>query len=1034
MRKAALLSTANGRRLSVWTVLRLLLIALFCTSASALDRERAISQFHHTSWRASDGAPSQISALAQTTDGYLWIGSARGLFRFDGVRFEPYEPPGVNLPSHNIYALMATSDGGLWVSFRPSGLGFLRDGQMTVFERAEELPQSQVYCFAHDSEGRIWAGTHEGLALRVGSGWVPIGRDWNFTPQRIRTLFVDRDGTLWVATDDAIVFLTRGSKAFQSTGTRVGIVTRITQAKDGRLWIAEALRGARPLPMSRQDSDGQSSEIWLNAQEVLLDRDGGLWITDLEGLKRVRFPEQLGKRDLRPGNPELESFLERDGLSGDLVNILLEDREGNIWVSTAKGLDRFRHSHLVPVTLPNGFQKLTLLAGGHGDVWANSATDRPILHISGEEQILQGPPWAAASLFQDPGGDIWWGGYGGILRQRNQQFESFPQPKETTTDWAWEIFKADDQGGLWVSLGDVGLIHFKDGVWTRSPKPIGLPDRGPSATHRERSGRLWLGYTENRVCSLDGQTVRCYSQDDGLVVGRIKVIRGQGPNFWFGGELGLALFTDGRFYAVKGDDAAPFGAVSGIVETADGSLWLNEMRGVVRITPEEIRQLVADPNHAVVYQRFDFLDGLPGGAQMNFTTSTAVEASDGKIWFATDNGLVWINPAQIAKNTVPPPVAIHSINSGEERHTGLDEVRFGVGTKNVEFDYTAMSLSIPERVLFRYKLEGVDEGWQDASTRRRASYNNLRPGQYRFRVIASNNDGLWNEEGASVAFSIAPAFYQTNWFILLCLAVAGFLTWIGYQWRVRQVASRLHMQFNERISERTRIAQDLHDTLLQGLLSASMQLHIADERLSSDSPAKPLVGRVLELMGQVVDEGRNAVRGLRASGSDLRDLEQSFAKIKEELALPDTGDLKVVVNGGSRPLHPVIRDEVYRIGREALVNAFRHSQASRIEVQLEFTGKDLRLLVRDNGCGIDPGVVLSGREGHWGLSGMRERANEIGGKLRVLSRTGAGTEVELIIPSHIAFESDDSHRKLGWLSRLHTRKAKDDATIKRETK
>ena len=904
---------------------------------------------------------------------------------------------------------------------------------MMVLARPEELPQSQVYCFAHDSEGRIWAGTHEGLALRVGSGWVPIGGDWNFTPQRIRTLFLDRDGTLWVAADDAIFFLRRGSKVFQSTGTRVGIVTKIAQAKNGRLWIAETTRAARPLPMSRQDPDGQGSEIWLNAQEVLFDRDGGLWITDLEAVKRVRFPDQLGKRNLRPGDPGLESVAERNGLSGDLVNILLEDREGNIWVSTAKGLDRFRHSHLVPVTLPEGYQKLTLLAGEHGEVWVNSATEKPLLHLRGEEQILEGPPKAAASLYQDSSGDTWWGCFGGILRQRKQQYDYFPQPKDTVKDWAWEIFKADDQGGLWISLGEVGLIYFKDGIWTKSAKPAGLPDRGPSATYRERSGRLWLGYTENRVCSMDGQHVRCYSQDDGLAVGRIKVIRGRGPHFWLGGELGLALFSDGRFHTVKAEVAEPFGAVSGIVETADGSLWLNEMRGVVRITPEEIRQVVADPNHAVAYQRFDFLDGLPGGAQMNFTTSTAIEASDGRLWFATDNGLVWIDPARIAKNTVPAPVAIRSINSGEERHTASDVVNFRVGTKNVEFDYTAMSLSIPERVLFRYRLEGVDEDWQDASTRRRASYSNLRPGQYRFRVIASNNDGLWNEEGASLAFSIAPAFYQTNWFIVLCLAVTGFLTWVGYQWRVRQVASRLHMQFNERLSERTRIAQDLHDTLLQGLLSASMQLHIADDRLPSDSPAKPLVGRVLELMGQVVDEGRNAVRGLRASGSDLRDLEQSFSKIKEELALPNTGDLKVVVNGGSRPLHPIIRDEVYRIGREALVNAFRHSQASRIEVQLEYTGKELRLLVQDNGGGIDPGVLRSGREGHWGLSGMRERAEEIGGKLRVLSRAGAGTEVELIIPSHIAFEFD-SNRKLGWLTRLYARKAKDDAPGKRESK
>ncbi len=1032
MRKAAVPSTTK-RQVAFCTVPMLLVMVLGVTSARALDRDRTISQFHHTAWRATDGAPSQISALAQTTDGYLWIGSSRGLFRFDGVRFEPYEPPGVNLPSHNIYALMATPDNGLWVSFRPSGLGFVKDGRITVFDRGE-LPASQVYCFARDFDGRIWAGTQEGLALRVGSGWVPVGPDWSFTPQRIRSLFVDRDGTLWVGTDDAVFSLTRGSKAFQSTGIPVKIVTQTTQAKDGQLWIAENMVGVRPLPLKGRNPPADDPQIPLTAQSAFFDRDGSLWITDLKSLKRVRFPEQLGNRSLRQGDAQLESFNERDGLSGDLVNLLFQDREGNIWVSTAKGLDRFRHSHLVPVTLPNGYQKLTLLAGERGTVWVSNVTQMPILQIRGEELISVRSTIQTASVYQDPGGDIWWGCYGGILRQRKQQLKFFLQPKDTVEDWAWELFKADDLGGLWVSLGDLGLVYFKEGVWTRPSGPAGLPGRGPSATFRESSGLLWLGYTENRVCSMEGQNVRCYSQVDGLDVGRTKVIRGHGPHIWFGGELGMALFRDGHFYSVKAEGPEPFGTVSGIVETPDGSLWLNEMRGVVRIPPEEIRQVVANPNHAVVYQRFDFLDGMPGGAQMNFTVSAAIEATDGRLWFATDNGLVWIDPAHIIKNTLPPLISIESISSGDVRHSTSDPVKFAAGTKNVEIDYTALSLSIPERVQFRYRLEGLDANWQEVGKRRQAYYSNLRPGHYKFRVIACNNDGVWNEEGATLEFSIAPLFYQTNWFVLLCIAFAAFLFLVGYRWRVRQVASRLNMQFQERLSERTRIAQDLHDTLLQGLLSASMQLHVADDRLSPDSAAKPLVGRVLQLMGQVVEEGRNAVRGLRSSSTDLLDLEQAFSRVLDELGPSGAVDFKVVVEGVSRPVHPFIRDEAYRVGREALVNAFRHSQANRIEVELEYATKHLRILVRDNGIGIDDGVLQSGREGHWGLSGMRERAEEIGGKLRVLSRGGAGTEVELTIPGHIAFGSDGSGRKPGWLARFVPRKATTDGVEKRERK
>jgi signal transduction histidine kinase len=344
-------------------------------------------------------------------------------------------------------------------------------------------------------------------------------------------------------------------------------------------------------------------------------------------------------------------------------------------------------------------------------------------------------------------------------------------------------------------------------------------------------------------------------------------------------------------------------------------------------------------------------------------------------------------------------------------------LRVPFGRQRLTFNYTGLSLSIPGRIRFKYRLDGFDSGWSQPVQAREANYTNLGPGPYRFRVIASNPDGFWNSAEASVGFQIDPAFWQTWWFrVSLVLACALGVVAL-YRLRLHDHTRQLNVRFEERLSERTRIAQELHDTLLQGFLSASMQLHVAVDRLPSDSPSKSSLGRVLNLIEQVIDEGRNAVRGLRSSESVSLDLGQAFSRIQQELLIQEDVGFRVIVDGQPRPLHPLLRDEVYRIGREALVNAFHHSHAKNIEIELEYASNQFRVLVRDDGCGIDPQMVQSGREGHWGLPGMRERAERIGAKLHVWSRPTAGTEVELLVPSQVAFQNPSSHAS-GWLSRL----------------
>ncbi len=974
---------------------------LCCLPVLGLDRDRSIGQYYHSAWTAKDGAPSQISSLAQTEDGYLWIGSSRGLFRFDGFQFERYEPPaGITLPSHSINTLMATPDGGLWISFNPAGLGFLKDGQLHIFTESEGLPRSEVYTFVRDFDGRVWGRTHYGLVVFDGSRWAQIGSDWNLPQHGISAMLLDRDGTLWVPAADTIFFLPRGARLFQPTGVQVSGVSQLIQAPDGRLWIAQWFeskqRPIRPLVIS-DGQVGDSPEIWVDPAELMFDRAGSLWMTS-DGLHRIRFPEKLGDRKVQPGDPLLETFKVNDGLTDNSAGQILEDREGNIWVSSNKGLDRFRHSHLVPVELPPGYRNFTLLADDDGTIWVGNSAKLPLLRLQGETLTLQGPAMRVASVWRDSGGTIWWGAQGGVWRQQNNRFDFFPQ-SIGSFDMLWEVIP-DDSGGLWIGLGDIGLTHFKDGVWADRSRPNGILERTPSASYQDSSGRIWLGYTENRVYTLERDQVRAYSREDGIDIGRIRVIRGSGPQFWLGGELGLALFQNGRFRTVRRVDGESFGTVSGIVER-DGALWLNELHGIIRIPSEEVRQVIANPDHRVTYETFGFLDGLPGGSQMDVRCAVAINGTDGRLWFATDDGLVWIDPTKISKNTISPPVVIRSLATEAKQYPTNSSLKLPSGTTNVRLEYVALSLSIPERVRFRYRLKGVDKDWQEADTRRSAFYTNLKPGTYVFHVIASNNDGLWNEKGATLEFTIAPAWYQTNWFLFLCIALGCLLVWTSYRLRVRRVARTLSDHFDERLAERTRIARDLHDTLLQTVQAGKMVADTALEQPEDAVRLRHTVQTLSQWFGRAVTEGRAALNSLRTSGSEHSNLAEDLRQVAHAWA-PDSMDVSVSTLGDARAMHPIVGEEVYRISYEAIRNACVHSQASRIEVVVSYA-KELVVRVSDNGRGIDPEIAEKGKADHFGLRGMRERAAHIGARLTLTSSANTGTEITLVVPGNMVF-------------------------------
>jgi signal transduction histidine kinase len=400
---------------------------------------------------------------------------------------------------------------------------------------------------------------------------------------------------------------------------------------------------------------------------------------------------------------------------------------------------------------------------------------------------------------------------------------------------------------------------------------------------------------------------------------------------------------------------------------------------------------------------------------MHFRCSTAIQATDGRLWFATDNGLAWIDPAHVSKNKVPPPAAIRSIIANERSYSTFADTRLPASIKNLRIDYTALSLSIPERVRFRYKLEGIDKDWNDAGTRRQAFYNNLHPGKYRFRVIACNNDGVWNEEGATLDFSVAPAWYQTIWFRVACVGGFVLLLWALYQFRLQQLQRQFNMTLGARVSERTRIARELHDTLLQSFHGLMFQFQAARNMLPRrPEEAMQALDGAISATEQAITESRGAIQDLRSEHIAQGDLAELMTTMGQELTdvqntNRDSPIFRVIVEGERRTLAPVLQNEVCRIAREILRNAVRHAHAHRIEAEIRYDDQGLRLRIRDDGRGLDPKVLEEGGSvGHWGLRGMRERAQQLGAQLDFWSEAGAGTEVQLTVPAAVAYKASQA--------------------------
>jgi signal transduction histidine kinase len=961
--------------------------------ATEAPPSQSLLALNHTVFTHQQGAPRQSSAIAQTSDGYLWMATDTGVVRFDGIRFEEDAVHG--LPPRSPLTLHADTENNLWVGFNFGTLARIRDGSATLFE-GNGVPTGSVFGILETPDRVLWAMSTQGISRFIRNQWIPLDPGMGYVPKRPLDAFVTPDGAMWIMDPPYFFVLKKGARQFVKADHSEANIAR---------WGLPA--GSKWLP-SQDENFGYGDGV--------TDSTGAYWlIRTKEGINRYRWLNNDHAKD-----PVLEHLGRMQGLSGDHAYALFEDNQGDVWVTTNKGVDRFRTNKLTAFPLRQDVTEPTLAFGDNQSLWIGGRGSPPYEvtdQLSGAFIQPSGLGTTSNCIYRDASGVIWTAGLTGTHAYDHGKVFDIPLPPSLRS---WSLTRVqsiavDAEGSLWESFATASIYRLKDNKWTERGGYTDLPKINALRIISDDQGSLWLTYPDDVIARIKNNRARIFTSTDGLSMGTVTALHAHGDHVWAGGDKGLALLKGDRFFMLTGRHGESFTSVTGIVETSSGELWLYASNAVYRITKDEVSKVQADPSHVVSYELFDDLDGLVGDQPSIRPLPPLQEGPDGKIWIASTDGLFWIYPSLAHKELPPARTYIQTMIADERVYPTSEGVALPELTQNIRIGYTSPNLALPERVRFRYRLEGVDSGWQDAGGRREAFYTKLPPGKYNFNVVATNADGIWSDKVATLNFSVSAAWYQTHVFLLSCSIFGVIVLTLMYRIRIRQLTARERGRLEERLIERERIARDLHDTLLQGLLGSSLQLAVANDQMLPDAVAKPLVGKVLNLLRQMIDEARDTVGGLRSSSSTDIDLQLAFSHIPQDLAINDSIAYRLIVEGSPRLLRPLIHDEIYRIGREALLNAFRHSHASVIELVLDYTRENLHLIIRDNGRGMRPDILQSGREGHWGLSGMRERSEKIGARLNVVSPAGGGTEIDLIIPAITAYEPSTS---IDWMHRL----------------
>jgi ligand-binding sensor domain-containing protein/two-component sensor histidine kinase len=1006
------------------------LLAIWSVPLFSPAQEQRLSQYAHRAWLVRDGFfNGNPRTITQTTDGYIWIGAGSSLYRFDGSRLEPWSSPdGRKLPSNVILNLLGAHDGSLWIGMI-GGLAHFVNGKLTLYPDFH----ADVGALLEDRSGKIWftaADPAGALRTPLCEAFAKtihcLGESDGMTTKACCSLHLgqDTEGYLWVATEGPLfrwkpghseTYLPKEWTQIEGIQTATSIIgmpdgsVLVCVPRPGAFGGLQRLADGRWNPVKVPGFDGSKVE----ALRAFRDSDGGIWLgTADEGVYRIH------------GN-EFTRCNSQDGLSGDDVRGFYEDREHGIWVATMGGVDYFHSRKVATFSKREGLasdQTDGVTAAANNAVWLNSGNTLDLLRNGHVEAIRTSPgsPGPTA-IFEDSFGRLWCGIDNDLYRYDHGKFQRVNGKSGGSTHLIVGITE-DSAHDIWaeVSGGSHELIHIHGlQVVEEYPEAV-IPSARALAAGP--NGVLWLGLRNGDLARFQNGHATVFPSPGGPKSYVYQVVVNPDGTLFATTSAGLIDWRNGKSHLLSSKNGLPCDLVIGAAWDNLNSLWLDTGCGLVRISKADIERWWRDDTAVVTPKVLDALDGAGAGGSPNF--NPMVRTADGRLWIA--DGLVKeIDPAHLAQNDLLPPVQIEDVIADHKPYRLGRGVALPPLTRDLEIDYAALSFVNPQKVRFRYKLEARDTAWQEAGARRQAFYTDLPPGSYRFRVIASNNDGVWNDQGAAFAFVISPAWYQTLWSYLFFTSLAVILCYVLYLVRLRQYAASIRMRFDERLGERTRIARELHDTLLQSFHGLMFQFQAARNLLPQKTePAMQALDEAILATEQALAEGRDAIRDLRLEAATQHDLAELLNAAGQELsgvhaanAHPPT--FRVIVEGKPHRLAPTLHEEIYRIGREVIRNAFHHAAASHIEVEIRYDEGQLRLRIRDDGKGIDPKFLeAGGSPGHWGLPGIRERAQRIGSQLEFWSEAGAGTEVELRVPAAIAYEKTPDTHRFRW---FHTR-------------
>lgn len=972
-------------------------VALLLLQLNAIQAApaRPITQWMHTTWTAKEGAPTDIRAFAQTKDGYLWIGTQWGVVRFDGARFVPLAPQfGDTLATHGVRHMLATRDGSLWIAWGGGTVTRVRNGRLTSYGPADGLPPT--FKLAESSTGVLVAGTEKGLAQFADAKWTDVSRAWNFPGIGTRAVWFDHADALWAATESRFVYRPAGSPRFIETGVSTPQlwVGSFAEASDGTVWTS--IPHARTIP---RIGDSRPPLQFGGGSWLTTDRKGSLWVAFLgQGIGRVLDPRRLSAPASASASPEVEHFTMKDGLLSDVTSAIFEDREGNIWVGNSVGLERFREGDFTPVFSGNKARARSVFATRDSSIWTAPFNERALLRIGPHGQATFRTGFDIKAMSMDTAGVPWIMGIGNIARFRNGQFIPVPLGPHGLQNLVTMTIDAD--GVVWIFDEKRGLLRLEhDSLSTVVPMSQIIYPGGQLFS--DRQGRIWLGQRD-QVALYDHGKFQLLGKEQGVPTGVVHgFLQDRAGHVWFAGGGGLARFDNGRFQVIA-TQRFPGGVLYSPTEDAGGAWWIGTRLGVLRLPAGEADRALTDSNHVLEYRLFEPSDGLAGSMNFTSTEGCLTRGADGRIWVGGNDGVASADPRHLHANE-PPPVMIEALRIAGRELQPSAEVVIPPESRDLEIDYTSTALSTPERITFRYQLEGEDADWHEVGARRRAYYSALSPGTHRFMVSARYGDGRWNESAAVWSLRVIPAWYQTLWFrataVVLIVVTGGAIAALIQRARFRRDQAALKQQYEATLSERSRIASDLHDTLLQGFVGVTYQLQAVENSLATrpDLAAETLA-RVRQLARDSLHEARERVWEMHdtSMGADLPAALKSIAADRTA----GTGiACQVSVVGQPCELVPKVHDTALRSGREAIVNAVKHAKATCIDIEMTFTERVLTLQVRDDGCGFSPTESdAARRNGHFGLVGIRERAAAAGGTAEVRARAGAGTVVTITLP------------------------------------